>query len=119
MEQPTDKPFGEAMADLLRENDYTTSTGNPNWHAFAAMLKDVHYETLRKAVAGEREPSMHVMEEVARALRVKPEHFAEYRILKVAESFDIRKVGFEKAQANATAWALQQIAAAPRRRRRT
>lgn len=117
MNDETDKPFGKAMADLLQDNDYTTSTGNPNWHAFAQLLTDVHYETLRKAVAGERVPSPHIMEECARVLRVKPNYFAEYRMQQAAESFDMRKVGFEKAMDNLAAWAQQQPAAAPTRKR--
>src|SRR5207244_2930922 len=112
----TDKPFGEAMADLLRENDYTTSTGNPNWHAFAGMLTDVHYETLRKAVAGEREPSPHVMEEGARVLRVRPEHFAEYRWNQAQELFDPRRVGFEAALGNLHKWTAEQTAAHPKKK---
>lgn len=116
--EPTTKPFKQALAELLREHDYTTQTGNVNWHAFARDLEGVHYETLRKALADKRNVTKRIMEECARVLRVKPEHFVEYRALEVAELFDVRTVGFDAVLANLDAWA--QSAAAnkkPRRRR--
>ena len=115
--EPTAKPFGRALSDLLRETDYTTSMGNPNWHAFSEAL-GIHYETLRKAVAGEREVSETILVEVSRALGIDPSHFAEYRMLKAREMFDPREVGFEKAMENVRKWAEQQPAAPPKRKRR-
>lgn len=102
---PTDKPFGKAMRDLIADTEWVTQTGNPNWHAFAEQLDGVHYETLRKALAGDRTVTPHIMEEVARALRIKPQHFAEYRLYMAAKSFDVREVGFERAMANFETWA--------------
>lgn len=113
--EPTDKPFGAALADLLREADYTTSSGNVNWHAFSRELNDVHYETLRKVVSGERTATPGVIEEVARALRVKPEHFAEYRLALARRQFDVREVGFDQALSNLEKWANEQ--GSQRRRR--
>ncbi len=102
----TNKPFGAALADLLREHDYTTQTGNVNWNAFASVL-EIDYETLRKAVAGIRPPTPYVLEDVARALAIKPEHFAEYRMHQAARRFDPREVGFEQALKNVEAEAEQ------------
>ena len=112
--QPTDQPFGQALADLLREADYTTSSGNVNWHSFARELDGFTYENLRLVVAGKRPPSPAFIEEVARALKVKPDYFAEYRIHLARQQFDVREVGFEAALENLERWAHQQ----PGRKRR-
>ncbi len=112
---PNTKPFNEALAELLREHDYTTQTGNVNWHAFAAELDGLHYETLRKVLTGQRSVTPHVMEECARVLRIKPDHFAEYRILDAQRQFDVREVGFEQALANLQQYAHDAQAARKRR----
>ena len=112
--QDTDRPFGQALADLLREADFTTSSGNVNWHAFARELDGFSYEALRLVIAGKRTVTPALMEECARALKVKPEHFAEYRIYLARRQFDVREVGFEQALANLEQWAHQH---APKRRR--
>lgn len=106
--EPANEPFGKALAALLRESDWVTSTGNPNWHAFARELDGVHYETLRKAVAGERQVTPAIMEEVARALRIKPDYFVEYRLVEIQAEFDVRRVGFEKALENLADFARRQ-----------
>jgi hypothetical protein len=122
-DQPTTRPFNEALAELLREHDYTTQTGNVNWHSFARELEGIHYETLRKVLAGQRSVTRHVMEEVARVLRIRPEYFVEWRALDAAELFDVNSVGFEQVLSNLDAWSKNQAQsrAAPKRqgRRRT
>lgn len=115
--QPTDEPFGAALAELLREADFTTSSGNVNWHAFARELDGFTYENLRLVIAGKRQPSVPFMEEVARALKVKPDHFAEYRIAQARRQFDVREVGFEAALENLERWAHDEAEARKRRRR--
>jgi hypothetical protein len=104
----TTRAFGEALRDLLVEQDYATRSGNPNWRAFAAELEDIHYETLRKAVTGERAPSPRLLEECARVLRIKPGYFAEYRLYEARRNFDPREVGFERALQNLMIWANTQ-----------
>lgn len=115
---PTTKPFREALAELLRDNDYTTQTGNVNWHAFAAELDDIGYEALRKSLAGTRTVTPHIMEACARALRIKPEHFAEYRIWQAGRDFDVREVGYEQALANLERWSATAAAEKKARSRR-
>lgn len=114
--QPSRKPFGAALGDLLREGDYTTSTGNVNWHAFARELDGYVYETLRKAVSGERWPSVGLMEECARVLRVRPDYFAEYRIDQARRLYDVREVGFEKALSNLESWVRERSDGSERKR---
>jgi transcriptional regulator with XRE-family HTH domain len=98
------KPFGTVVRDLLIAQGITTQLGNPNWAEFAMMLDDVGYETLRKAVTGERHPGEKVMEAVAEALDVEPDMFFEYNLLQAQRSFDPREVGADDALANLLAW---------------
>jgi hypothetical protein len=101
----TDEAFPVALRDLLIEHDYATPSGKPSWAAFAAEL-DVHYETLRRAVARERVPSPRLIEECARALRIRAEYFLEYRIYLAQRDFDPEAVGLERAIENLKAWAV-------------
>jgi hypothetical protein len=73
------QPFAEALLALLEEEDvYMTTTGRPAWATFHRELEGVSYRELRAVVAGERTPGDRLIEECARVLRVRPEHFAEY-----------------------------------------
>lgn len=97
----TDKPFGRALRDLLLDQpEFVTGSGNVNWSAFAEKLTEVHYETLRKAISGERVVTAHVIEDVANAAGVKPEYFAEYRLWQATRLFDVSEVGWEAAMKN-------------------
>lgn len=101
----TYKPFRTVLRDLLLEREITTGMGNPNWSAFAEMLEDIGYETLRKAVAGEREPSPNLMEQAAKALNVDPaDTFTEYALWQARRMFDPREVGSEDALTNLERW---------------
>jgi hypothetical protein len=100
----TDDPFPVAMRDLLIEHDYATKSGTPNWSSFAEVARGIHYETLRRAIAGERSPSPKLMEECARALRLRPEYFLEYRLYLAQRSFDPNAVGLEHAARNLELW---------------
>ncbi|HET7128613.1 MAG TPA: hypothetical protein VFJ93_06035 [Gaiellaceae bacterium] len=60
---------------------------------------------MRKAVAGEREPTETMMQAVARVLKRPPDYFVEYRLLRARNQLDPRVVGFETAQANLGRWA--------------
>lgn len=101
----TTKRFGPALRELLIEHDYATRTGSPNWSAFAAELDGIHYETLRKAVAGERRPSLNLLEECARVLRLRPAYFVEYRLYLAQRDFDPDAVGLDHAVRNLRTWA--------------
>lgn len=96
--------FGAVVRDLLIEKEITTPMGNPNWSAFALELQDVQYESLRKAVTGERRPSPKIMKEVARVLNVEPTEFYEYQLWLVQRAFDPDEVGEDTAFANLQTW---------------
>lgn len=102
--EETSLPFGVALRDLMIEYDYVTSTGRPNWSAFAAELQGVHYETLRMAVTGDRRVSVRLMEECARVLRISPDYFLEYRVDRAQRDFDPHEVGLERALENLRVW---------------
>lgn len=98
------RPFGAIVRDLLIEREITTGIGNPNWNALAAMVPDVSYESLRKAITNERHPSPKIMEGVAQALGVSPSIFWEYNLWEAQRSFDPREVGEDTALANLEKW---------------
>lgn len=93
------RTFGEELRDLLIAKGFTNGTGNAYWASLAAKLEDVHYETLRKAIAREREPSPSLMEKCAAALGEEPEAFSEYRLYKVRSRFDPKVGGIKAALA--------------------
>lgn len=101
----TNDPFRIALRDLVVEEGYATKTGNAKWSAFAAELRGVHYETLRRAVAGERAPSPRLIEECARVLGIRPEYFLEFRVHLAQRDFDPNEVGVELVLRNLDAWA--------------
>jgi hypothetical protein len=94
------RPFGAALRDLLLERRITTRMGNPDWAGFAQQLPGIHYETLRKAVVGERPPAPKVVEAVSDALSVAPEEFTEYRLWTARRQLDPQEVGLEQAVRN-------------------
>jgi hypothetical protein len=65
----------------------------------------VHYETLRKAVAGDRPPTAGLMEACAKLLGIEPDVFAEYQLHLVQREFDVGEVGWDSALANLRRWA--------------
>lgn len=98
------KPFGTVVRDLLIDRAMVTPMGNPNWSSFALQLTTTSYESLRKAVTGEREPSPKIMEEVAAALEVEPSLFSEYQLWLARRAFDPDEVGQEQALSNLARW---------------
>jgi hypothetical protein len=101
-------PFPLALHELLVDNDLVTQTGRPNWAALVSELRSVHYETLRQAATGRRRPTPRLMEECARALRVRPVYFLEYRLHWAQRAFDTRAVGHERALQNLALSTLQE-----------
>jgi hypothetical protein len=96
--------FGATLRSLLIEKGVTTPMGNPDWAGFSQLLDGVHYETLRKAVTGDRAPAKKLIEAVSDALVVPPETFVEYRMMEVQRHFDPKEVGAETALANLARW---------------
>jgi hypothetical protein len=76
----SDKPFGAALTELVREIEdvYATPRGLKA-ATFAEVLEGVSPAALRAAVSGASPPSPGLIEACARFLRVRPEYFREYR----------------------------------------
>ena len=98
------KPFGQRLRDELIAHGYTTAVGNPDWARFAIELDGIRYESLRKAVTREREPSVKIMTSCAAALGVDPTIFWEYQLAQARRSFSVRAVGEHEAFANLQRW---------------
>lgn len=96
--------FGEVLRDLLIARGYVTAIGNPNWMQFSHELDGIQYESLRKAITRERDPSPKIMEAVAEQLGVEPTVFWEYRLWSVQRKFDPREVGEDEAYENLRRW---------------
>jgi hypothetical protein len=67
-------------------------------------MHGVNYESLRKAVVGERQPSEKIMTAAAQALGVKPTVFVEYRLLHARRALDPDQVGWEAATKALRRW---------------
>ena len=93
----TDTRFGLVLRDLLIARGFTTKMGNANFARFSQELESTHYEVLRKAVSGNREPSPRVMEDCAETLGVSPTVFVEYRLWQARRTFDPAEVGLPAA----------------------
>ncbi len=78
--------------------------GNPDWTSLAGRTPGVNYESLRKAIVGERAPSEKIMIAAAQALDVKPAVFTEYRLLKARRSLDPDYVGWSAATKALNQW---------------
>jgi len=76
----SDQPFAAALTELVREVEdvYVTARGL-KVSTFAEVLDGVSAGVLRAAVSGDVPPSLALIEECARFLRVRPEYFREYR----------------------------------------
>jgi hypothetical protein len=102
----SERHFGGVISELLRDREeFLMKTGNINWRLVADELNGVHYETLRKAVAGERPATPQLMELCAELVGVPPTVFAEYRLYEAQKQFDPKEVGWDQATANLREWA--------------
>lgn len=100
----SNSPFGRVLAELLVSTGYVRPNYSPDWMRFVSELGDIKYETLRKAVTGERPVSEKIMRVCAAALRVEPTVFAEYRLLQARKELDPDEVGWNRAIEALTAW---------------
>jgi len=113
----SERPFVDALVELVTESDYVTSLGTPNMSAFARSA-GISYETLRKVMQGKRGLTNDLMERAALALGVRPQYFLEYRLNEAREMFDVETVGPEKAAENLMRWVAAEAERRSKRRRR-
>jgi hypothetical protein len=99
-----ERPFGQALDALARSKGYVNRLGNVNWADLARDIPGIHYETLRKALAGERQLDHDFLERLAEGLGVPADYFVEWRLWDAQRRFDPREVGYDEAVANLTEW---------------
>lgn len=90
------KRFGDELAEILREREMSQRqlarlTAQNGWGSPA---------TIARLVDGTLPPTMRAMEEIARALHVRPQRFAEYRLAKARRGLDPGAVGIRRALRN-------------------
>lgn len=96
MPKRSTKPIADTLHELMDERDWTLrelsrQTKQHGWGSPGA---------LSFLFNGEQPPTIRAMEALAKALKVPPETFAEYRLAKAREQLDERVVGFKTALAN-------------------
>ena len=104
MSQANLPQFGVVVRGLLIDAGIVTRMGNPDWTGLVRQMHGVNYESLRKAVVGERPPSEKIVVAAAQALGVKPAVFTEYRLLKARQSLDPDHVGWSAATNTLNRW---------------
>lgn len=90
------KPFHDALADLLGEQEVSQSelarrVRGRGWGSKSAV---------NLLARGELEPTIKAMSAIAKALTVSPEYFAEYRLAVARQRLDPRAVGLATALRN-------------------
>ena len=89
----TRKPFPEALQAILEEQEVSQRelVRRCKANGWGSLW------TINALVHGELRPTMPAMEAVAKALHVRPEHFAEYRLAEARRRLDPEEVGVESA----------------------
>lgn len=90
------KPFSESVRELLDEAEISQRelirrTRRHGWGSTG---------TISFLMTDEMPPTQQAMEAIARALEVKPEHFAEWRLAEARRRLDPAVVGFKTALGN-------------------
>lgn len=119
MPTPHTPRFGHTLRLIIEEKlpEHLTAIGNVNLRSFSETVDGYQYESIRKAAVGEREPTIELLEAVAKALDVPPATFYEYELLKAREAFDPDKVGLDTALENVRLW-LEATDPKPNRKQR-
>jgi transcriptional regulator with XRE-family HTH domain len=116
MDRFSDKPFGDALRDLMEAHGLSYRSlaqatrqldGRGMTHAHINMLANGHDK-----------PSMRAMELIARACDVEPAYFAEYRLAVAMRELDPAEVGLEQALENLNARLGARRSSAAKGRRR-
>jgi transcriptional regulator with XRE-family HTH domain len=96
MMRGSDEPFPTALKELLRERDMSQrelirQTRKHGWGSAGAISFLINEELV---------PTMRAMEAIARALKIRPEHFAEYRLAVARRNLDPSAIGLKAALRN-------------------
>lgn len=91
----TNKSFPDALAELLAERDW--SGRQLSRQTKEDGQKGLSHPTVAMLLRGDLEPSVNAMEVIAKALRIQPKVFAEYRLEQARERLNWRRVGVPAA----------------------
>jgi len=73
----TNKPFNEALAEILRKRHIKLRS--------LGAKTNLNYSYFSKIIISKKAPPMETIENIAQALGIEPEFFVEYRIHKICE----------------------------------
>jgi transcriptional regulator with XRE-family HTH domain len=118
MSRPSDKRFGDALRELMRDRGLTYRSLSSATRELDG--KGVTHAHINMLANGHDKPSMRAMELIAQACGVAPDYFAEYRLAVAMRDLDPAEVGLEQALENLNAsLAAKRTAAAKRPRAQT
>lgn len=92
----TDKPFPEALDELLRERDWSQ-------RMLSRKLREefgpdgTSHSSIRLWLNNDLAPTLEAMERVAKVLRIDADYFAEVRLERVRDALNWRRVGVAPA----------------------
>jgi transcriptional regulator with XRE-family HTH domain len=92
------KPFPEAVFELLSEREMSQRELARRAQAKSGGFP--HITTLNSVLLGEVEPSINMMEAVAKGFNLSPNYFAEYRLAVARDRLDPNRVGLARALRN-------------------
>jgi hypothetical protein len=98
------EPFGRALATAVMAGGYVRRNNSPDWVGFVEALPSIGYETLRKAVTGERTPSERLIRAAAATLSLEPTFFTEFRLMLARHELDPARVGWQRASSALASW---------------
>jgi transcriptional regulator with XRE-family HTH domain len=101
MTEPSTKPFGAALRELMAAKGLTYRGLADAIREFDA--KGITHAHINMLANGHDKPSVRAMELIARACGVEPDYFAEYRLAAAMRLLDPAEVGLEQALENLNA----------------
>ena len=118
MSRPSNKRFGDALRELMRDRGLTYRSLSSATRELDG--KGVTHAHINMLANGHDKPSMRAMELIAQACGVAPDYFAEYRLAVAMRGLDPAEVGLEQALENLNAsLAAKRTAAAKQPRAQT
>ena len=101
MSSESSQPFGDALRELMEARGLSyRALADATRQLDGKGMTHAHINMLAR---GHDRPSMRAMELLSKALGVKPDYFAEYRLARAMRELDPAEVGLEQALQNLNA----------------